>query len=77
MMVQKTFSVKNTTVKSEYHLTYQFPRYEFSKKELYDYKIVESYLLKGFKDKTISCAEVKKRLDKITSLEMATLPQIK
>lgn len=74
IMVQKTFSVKNTTVKSEYHLTYDFPRYEFSKKELYDYRLVEAFLIKGFKDKTVSCSQVKSRLDKVISLEMATVP---
>ena len=74
IMVQKTFSVKNTTVKSEYHLTYNFPRYEFSKKELYDYRSVESFLIKGFKDKSISCSKAKSRLDKLTSIEIATVP---
>ena len=74
IMVQKTFSVKNTTVKSEYHLAYEFPRYEFSKKELYDYNKVESFLIRGFNDKSISCSKVKARLDKLTSMEMATVP---
>ena len=73
-MVQKTFSVKNVSVKSEYHLDYKFPRYEFAKKELYDYNRVESFLLSSFNDNSISCEKVRERLAKLKTLEMATVP---